>query len=180
VKLVILLIVSITCVFGCQTTEKVKIKDRPPDWVIRTPNIKGMICSVGMSGPTYYESDAKLYAAENARKELARTLSIEIKTIMIDIATERGNSIDEATVMQVSSWATSAVVENSTIIEYWHDAEGIVSQRKDVTYALGCMPRKFNKDSLKEELFNLHQSKDLKLEDISRTTDEIIDKLGEE
>ncbi|MBI5409786.1 MAG: LPP20 family lipoprotein [Nitrospirae bacterium] len=163
---------------ACQTSGGVKTPINPaPDWVVRNPNIEGIICAVGASEPTYYREDAKLYAAENARKELARTISVDIKTIMIDIGTKRGSRVDEATVTEVSSWATSAAVENSKIIEYWHDEEGAVSGKKNVTYALSCMPRRFDKRSLEAQLSRSGKS-DLK--EISRTADEIIRQLEEE
>lgn len=144
-RIIISLMILIAFLSGCQTTGKVKAADLAPDWLTGEPKIEGMICAVGMSEPTFYKKEAWQYAAEDARKALARTLSIEINTLMVDITSEKGSSIDEATTMEVSSWATKAVVRNSKIIEYWHDAKGIVSQ-KDVTYALACMPRKLKFD----------------------------------
>jgi hypothetical protein len=178
-RVIIPLIMSIACVFGCQSTTDIRAGSEPPDWVLRVPEIKGMICSVGMSDPTFYEEEAKINSAEIARKELAKTLSINIKTIMIDMASERGDSVDEATVMQVSSWASTAVVQNAKILEYWHDTKGMVSNRKNSTYALSCMPRKFNKDELKAELINASRSTDMKLQETSRTADKIIKQLEE-
>ncbi len=141
---IIHVIILIAFLSGCRATGDVKATTPPPDWLTGEPKIEGMICAVGMSEPTFYKKDAWQYAAENARKALARTLSIEINTLMVDITSEKGSSIDEATTMEVSSWATSAMVQNSEIIEYWHDDEGIIS-RKQITYALACMPRKFEK-----------------------------------
>ena len=137
----ITLFVLIVFLSGCQTTSDLKVKNGPPDWLRGEPRVEGMICAVGMSEPTYFKEDAWKYAAGNARKALARTLSIEINTLMVDISSEKGSSINEGTVMEVSSWATKAVVQNSEILEYWHDAEGVLSQNK-ITYALACMPRK--------------------------------------
>lgn len=126
---------------GCAST---RIADGVPEWVTSSQKRDGMLCAVGASEPTFYVEDAKSYAAENARKELARILSVDIKSIMIDIATGRGSSVDEATVMQVSSWTTSAVLRESHIIEYWYDEKGIANPRaKGMTYALGCVPADF-------------------------------------
>lgn len=74
-----------------------------------------MICAVGMSGPTFF-----------TRKQLALTLSVEIRNIMLDISTSRGSTVDEATVIEVSSWASDSVVEGSEIMGYWYDGEGVV------------------------------------------------------
>jgi hypothetical protein len=166
---------SLIFLFSCQAIGDIKATEIPPDWVTKEPKIEGMICAVGVSEPTFYSEDAKQYAGENARKELARILSIEIKTIMVDIISDKGGSVDEGTVMQVSLWATSAVIENSKMMGYWYDAEGSVSQKKKVTYGLCCMPRKFNKDDLRGRL----KSDITNSEEISRSVTEIINKLEE-
>ena len=142
-RTVFTLMILIAFLSGCQTAGDVKVINDPPSWLRGEPKVEGMICAVGMSEPTYFKKDAWKYAAENARKALARTLSIEINTLMIDISSEKGSSINEGTVMEVSSWATNAVVQDSEILEYWHDAEGVLS-RNNITYALACMPRKQN------------------------------------
>jgi len=174
-KLFAALILALSFLAGCKATE-VKPSGSAPAWVVRTPEMKGMICAVGASGPTYYREDAKLNAAENARAELARTISVTINTIMVDMATEKGHSMDDATVTEVSSWATTAAVENSSILEYWHDAEGRLSN-KNFTYALGCMPRKFDRESLEEQLQEAQSSGKGNPKDISRAADEIIRQL---
>ncbi len=178
-KIFTMSILILSFLSSCQTTGEIKTRVSPPDWVMKVPEIKGMICSIGMSDPTFYEEDAKINSVEIARKELAKTLSMEIKTIMIDIASARGNSLDEATVTQVSSWASNAVIQDAEILEYWLDTEGIVSQKKNSAYALGCMPRKFNKNELSAELINSGRSGDVNLQELSRTADEIIKHLEE-
>lgn len=172
-KIIMTLIFSLIFLFSCQTTGDIKGTKTPPDWITKEPKIEDMICAVGTSEPTFYIEDAKRYAGENARKELARNLSIEINTIMVDIMSDKGGSVDEATVTQVSSWATSAVIENSKIMGYWYDAEGGVSPKKNITYALCCMPRRFNKDDLQGRL----KSGRTNSEEISRSVTEIINKL---
>jgi len=138
--------------------------------------MKGMICAVGASGPTYFRDDAQLNAAENARAELARTISVSIKNIMVEMTSDKGSYFDDATVSEVSSWATSAAVENSSILEYWYDADGQVS-KKDFTYALGCMPRKFNRKSLEAHMSDSHSAGQGSHNDISRAADEILRQL---
>lgn len=110
-----------------------------PQWVKRTPHGSGTLCAVGTSEPTYFAEDAKPSAAENARKEIAKTISVTINTIMVERATESRFRVDEATVSTVSSWATEQAVEGAVIKEYWYDKDGVVSQIKGVTYALACV-----------------------------------------
>lgn len=146
--LIILSIIIVLYAPGCQTAQKQPVKAAPainiPDWIRSEPKIEGMICAIGSSGPTYYKDDAKEYAAENARKELAKTLQIKIDSFLIDYSNEKGTTIDEATVAQITSTATSAVVENSKVIDYWYDEEGIAVKGKKFSFALCCMPRKIN------------------------------------
>lgn len=167
------LLLSFVFLCGCRTIADTRAV--APDWVTSAPRIENMICAVGTSDPTFFPEDAKQYAAENARKELARVLNIEIKTIMVDIASDKGGSVDEATVTEVSSWASFAVVENSQIMGCWHDATGSVSQKKNITYALCCMPKKFNRADLETRLTSGKSTP----EDISRSVTQIIDKLEE-
>ena len=79
--------------------------------------------------------------------------------------------------MQVSSWASTAVVKNAEVLEYWRDVRGVVSERRNSTYALACMPRKFDRNSLETELVNSARPGMSNLQEIGRTADEIIDKL---
>lgn len=125
---------------ACKTASTVKPDEAPPDWVSKSSREKGMVCAVGASEPTFYKEDAKAYAAENARKELARTLNLNVNSIMVDTASERKGRT-EASVTEVSALATSAVLERSEIKEYWYDEAGVASfKRKGITYALACMP----------------------------------------
>ena len=176
-KTIFTLILSFVLLYGCQSTGILTTASSPPDWVVKVPEMKGMVCSVGMSDPTFFEEDAKINAAELALKGLARNLSTDLNSIMIDLATEKGDIIEEATVMQVSSWASTAVVKNAEVLEYWRDVRGIVSERRNSTYALACMPRKFDRNSLETELVNSARPGKSNLQEIGRTADEIIDKL---
>jgi len=179
-KRLLFAMVSCALFFGCQTADEAGDTQPAPDWVTGEPGIEGMICAVGMSGPTYYKDEAREYALESARAELARTLSVNIETIMVDISSDKGNRIDEATVMQVSSWVSSVVLENSEPKGYWYDTEGWISGRKDVTFALVCMPRKFDRENLEISLQNTELYRNHPLEEIKRDAGDIIKKLEEE
>lgn len=111
-----------------------------PAWLTRLTQEKNTLCAMGMSGPTFYRDDAMKNAAENARTELARTLKVEIDSIMIDVSSEKNSGVSESSVTSISSWATKAVVEGSYIKEYWHDHDGKYG-KKNYSYALACMER---------------------------------------
>lgn len=139
----IILLIPTLMSLGCQTLRVTRGAEAVPEWVTNSPRMEGRLCAVGTSEPTFYPEDAKRYAAENARKELARALQVDIKSLMVDVMTGRGNDVDEATVIQVLSSATEAVLRESEVAEYWYDEEGINPfGRKRLTYALACMPRR--------------------------------------
>jgi len=147
-RLVTLLLIALLMA-ACGTTSGMKGDPYVPSWVLNTPRKSGSLCAVGMSEPTFYSDDAKGYAAENARKELARTLNTSIRNVMVEISTDRGSYVDEATVASVSSWTAKAVLHESTIKEYWFDSGGAASSGiKNITYALACMPLSSVRDAM--------------------------------
>jgi hypothetical protein len=180
IKKISLIMVGCIVLVSCQTTKESRVTAPTPAWVSGEQQIKGMICAVGMSGPTYYKDEARGYALDDARAELARTLSVDIETIMVEITSGKGSRIDEATITQMSSWASAVVLENSEAQGYWYDSDGVVTGRKNITFAYVCMPRKFDREhfeaSLKGTEFYRHNSP----EEISRDAGDIIMKLEEE
>ncbi len=136
----LLLVVMAAGVAGCAGGGGGGTPEGVPGWVMRTPSPEGRLCAVGTSEPTYYLDDAKLEAAESARKELARSLGTVVNSIMIDFADEKSEHITEGSVVRVSSWATEEVLSKSEVLEYFFDTEGVVSAgKKGVAYALACM-----------------------------------------
>jgi len=149
----LLIFIGITFLYGCTATHNVKPAETVPDWVKRVPRERGRLCAIGASEPTYFSENAKTYAAENARKELARSLHVDIKSIMVDISSEKGGDIAEGSVMEASSWASEAVLNESEITSYWYDEEGIASfRKKGITYALACMPLKNTAQEISHKL----------------------------
>jgi uncharacterized protein YcfL len=179
-KKILLIMVSIIALMNCQTTKEVQVTGQPPAWVNGEQQIEGMICAVGMSGPTYFRDEAKGYALDDARAELARTLSVNIETIMVEITSDKGSRIDEATVTQMSSWASTVVLENSEAQGYWYDSDGVVTGRKNITFTYVCMPRKFNRKQFEVSLKSTEYYRNNSPEEISREAGDIIMKLEEE
>ena len=110
-----------------------------PDWVLRTPYMKGKICAVGAVDPTFYRQDGRTQASDAARNELARTVQVKIGSIMYDEQTVHGTFVDQATVQEVVGSISEVVLSGAQVMEVWFDATGSVS-RKGMTYALACMP----------------------------------------
>lgn len=131
----------------------VKLDKAFPDWVLKVPAEKDRLCAVGVSEPTYFREDAMKYASENARSELARTLHVNIKSIMVDITTEKGGDIAERRIIEASSWASEAALKESEITSFWYDEEGVAPVRKKgVSYALACMPLRNTAQGISEKL----------------------------
>jgi len=110
----------------------------PPSWVDHMGDTKGKLCAMGTAEPTFYREDGKIYAAENARAQLAQTLSVRVQTVMVDIQTSNSQDVDQAYVMQAQSFATDAVIAGAQIISYWYDETGSRGRSK-ATYALACI-----------------------------------------
>lgn len=127
---------------GCASAPEAKpLLPAPPNWMQGAVIRSDKVCAVGASEPTYYIDDARAVAADDCRSQLAHTLNTQITSVMIDTATERRNTVEEATVTQTTASITDMVVENAEVVDYWLDAQGQVSDHKNITYALCCMPK---------------------------------------
>jgi hypothetical protein len=122
-----------------------------PDWVLRTPRMKGNICAVGTVDPTFYRQDGVVQAGEAARKELARTIQVKISSVMIDQQSTRGSYVDESFVEDVVGTISDVVLSGAQVMETWFDDRGSVS-RRGMTYALACMPTDQSVAQLAEKL----------------------------
>ena len=109
-----------------------------PAWVQAVPQPKGQLCATGAVDPTYYRQDGRTMAAEAARNELARSIQVTITSIMVDVETSRGGSVNQYIVSEVTSFVENGVVQGAEIVSYWYDPLGAVS-RRGMTYALACI-----------------------------------------
>ena len=80
----------------------------------------------------------------------------------------------------MSSWASSVVLESSEAKGYWYDSDGMVTGRKNITFALVCMPRKFDRKNFEVSLQGTDYYKNNSPEEINRDAGDIIMKLEEE
>lgn len=137
IPLALLLALVVCC--GCAAKQPMSVS--VPAWVNGEPKVEGMICAVGVSESTYFAEDAIETAARNGRAELARTISVTIKSVMLDVSSDRRSFTDEANVQQVQLSDVEAVLNQSKTIETWFDEAGAASLGKSMTYALVCMDR---------------------------------------
>jgi hypothetical protein len=91
------------------------------------------VYAIGTCPKTYYQTDSEAKALENARAELARSISIRVKTTVIDRQELQGQT---GTVQQTSSEQSSqvdetvseAVLKGSEVVAYWKDEQGVVGE----------------------------------------------------
>lgn len=112
-----------------------------PDWILKAPIGQGFIYAVGNSGNTLYHSDARRRAADDARKELAKSLEVKISSItLIFTNADSRNIYNETFLVEATSQAVNTVAQNSRIIEYWVDSRGLVpGMEPNTVYALATM-----------------------------------------
>jgi len=114
----------------------------PPDWARsgNGPALPGLVCAVGIAGPTFFRFDAVEVACDAARTSLARSLRVRVHTSSLDIQTNESGMKDSQTVVEVASTINDLVLEGSRIVEVWYDEHGAGFARKpSYTYALACI-----------------------------------------
>lgn len=123
-------------------TAVVRPSTPPPGWVTRPPETQGKkVYAVGMSGPTYYREDSIQYAKDDARAQLAATVSTQVKALMVDVqATGDDTFHDSVDIVSADEQYTDTVVQNAQILGTWIDEDGALSNgRRGTTYALGML-----------------------------------------
>lgn len=130
---------------GGGKTPPPKVMTPPPDvevpgWVFETPTKPGYICATGAVDRTYYQQDGRVYAAEAARNELARTIQVTIYSVMYDYESTRGGSVRQYIVSEVESAVAGGVLNGAEIVHSWYDKYGNVANA-GMTYALACMKK---------------------------------------
>ncbi|MBI5179240.1 MAG: hypothetical protein HZA04_08285 [Nitrospinae bacterium] len=112
-----------------------------PGWALKTPTFTDKLCAVGTCEPTGVLEDAKSCAAESARAELAKSISVQVQSIMIEETKGSESRVDSARISGIKGWVADAVLTGSVIEEYWYDKEGRASHSPGVTFALACIPK---------------------------------------
>ncbi len=131
-----------------------------PEWVVKMPRKNGYICATGAVDPTFYRQDGRVHAAEAARGELAKSIEVQVTSVMYDEqSSAHGRDIDQAVVTQVVGSITEGVLSGSEVLAYWFDDVGTVS-RVGMTYALACMSTSQSVAQLADKLKEAYQGED--------------------
>ena len=104
---------------------------RVPGWVRETPRSKSAIYGVGCYPRTRFEHEARTLAKDDAREEVAKTISVRIQGVFVDWETSSstglGGGYREEFVASISKEALDVAMTGSQIQEVWCDEEGAVS-----------------------------------------------------
>jgi len=108
-----------------------------PEWVLKTPFEKGKLYSVGIVGPTFLPEDGLRYSADEARKELAKSLGGRVRSVLLLLSDSQKTTVREVSIVEATAWSTDLVLTRSAILSYWIDENGLVPNGvKMATYAL--------------------------------------------
>jgi len=111
-----------------------------PTWIDKLPYEKGKLYAVGICGPTYFRDDGLVRAADNARKELAKSLGGRIQSVVLTKQSARAGQLDEAFLFSATSWSMDIVMTCSQIVTSWVDDQGEFSGgQRGYTYALAVL-----------------------------------------
>lgn len=121
---------------GCGSGPSVSASGKIPPWVEKTPSDGEYIYSVGISGKTFYPTDAITYATENARREIASMIRTRIVSM-----TETHDSTRRDDISIESIAVTDEDLQGTEVTRRWIDRNGISGVAAGTTYVLLRMER---------------------------------------
>ena len=102
-----------------------------PDWVMNTPTNSAYIYSVGISGRTFYPTDAIKYATENARREMAGMVRTKVLSMT---KTHDSTRRDDISIDSIA--VTDEDLQGSEVKARWIDKKGASGVAPGTTYVL--------------------------------------------
>ena len=102
-----------------------------PSWVEEAPPNTDVIYAVGTCPRTHFEQDARENAKIHARTELAKTLKVSVKGVLMDWQSSSGGSLGGRTddfIATVSEETVDVAMTGSQIVSVWCDREGVASE----------------------------------------------------
>ena len=123
-----------------------------PSWVVKLPQDNEYIYALGSCPKTYIREDAEPRAEENAKKELSRSISVEVRSEMVDLEGTSGQTgvysqLHEEKSVKVDNNLLEAILDRAELVECWFDENGIAGEKEN-TYALVRIPRGEIRDQL--------------------------------
>ena len=117
-----------------------------PIWVVKLPQDNEYIYAVGSCPKTYVPEDAEPRAEENAKKELSRSIKVEVRSVMVGLEGAEGQTgsysqLHEEKSVKVDDTLLKEILDKAELVEYWFDKGGITGEKEN-TYALVRIPRR--------------------------------------
>ncbi len=145
--MVILISIFSHCSHSQENEDEQIIKLPPyPSWVVELPQGSEYIYALGSCPKAYIREDAEPRAVENAKKELSRSIRIEVRSVMVNLEGTSGQTglyskLQEEKSVKVDDNLFEAILNRAEVVDYWFDEAGIRGE-KEATYALVQIPRK--------------------------------------
>lgn len=95
-----------------------ELTEQPPVWIAKVPTSNSELCAVGLSGPTYYQEDARTYSKASAMTELARALEVTVKSQMT-IRTSGDSRESDTAIQEIAGFTSEVVLKQSYVREQW-------------------------------------------------------------
>ncbi len=158
-KIIIVIYVISSINISCSSSPPQKNKvnqiielPRYPSWVVKLPQDSEYIYAVGSCPRTHVREDAEPRAEEDAKQELSRSIKVEVRSVLVDLEGEEGQTgsysqMHEEKSVKVDDNLVEAILDRAELVEFWFDRGGITGE-KDNTYALVRIPRGEIKDQL--------------------------------
>lgn len=140
--------INIFCSFSHPPKNKVnQIIELPryPSWVVKLPQDSEYIYAVGSCPKTHVREDAEPRAEDDAKQELSRSIKVEVRSVMVDLEGEEGQTgsysqLHEEKSVKVEDNLVESILDKVELVEYWLDKCGITGEKEN-TYALVRIPR---------------------------------------
>lgn len=123
--------------FGCLLRDS---DESIPAWVLNPPVEKNSLFAVGACGPTFYPEDGLVRAADDARKELAKSIGGRVQSVLLIQETRTETRLDEAYHISATSWSMDVISLCAQVVASWKDLRGrLPSSNPGTTYALAML-----------------------------------------
>ena len=144
----------------------------PPAWVLKLPQEKGYTFARGSCGRTSDPKDAEEKAANDARVELAKTIKVEVSSLLVDFEKSGGSAFGGSQFIhdynvRVDREALELSLAGSQIISVWMDQRGRAGP-PGTTYALA----RLSKDNLVADLSRMAEEMKKKAEEMQGRMDQ--------
>lgn len=116
------------------------VEPNVPGWLSAMPSSSQEICAIGISGPTYYQEDARARSQASAMTELARAVEVRVKTDLV-LRSEGDSRSLETRLDETAGFGSDVVLKQAQVREQWVQRnKAHAAGEPGTVYTLVCMP----------------------------------------